>query len=459
MKTAVNLLIILSFIFLLVSKSSFALNNYYFKTIAIDNAGQLLPDTTLTVRITIISATGNALYQETHSSVRTNQFGTFIVKIGTGTKISGDCVGITSTAGKRIKVETNAGSGYVLSVTTLLTDITHNLFNELSDFAWMVNGNEGTSALSNFLGTTDNEELHIEVHNEDTLTNSLILDSSQTIYRDGYTNGGTLPSGDARGTTSVDLQIYRDSSKQVASGKYSVIAGGACNKSGDWATITGGWQNYANGYVSFIAGGAWNSILGRYSVIVGGDSNTISNTGEWSFIAGGWHNTINSSYSVIGGGHHNTATGECSVVLGGKNTLASNYGEVSYSSGSFAAQGDAQTSLFVVRNETTTNASTVLYLDGIIEGMTIPVNTTWAYRIIVVARSGNGAGNSAAWEITGLIDRTFLGTPNVTTVQNTPGWTNPSVILTGNNMQVQVQGASGTTIRWVARVEITEVGL
>jgi len=197
----------------------------------------------------------------------------------------------------------------------------------------------------------------------------------------------------------------------------------------------------------------------KYSVIVGGDSNTISNTGEWSFIAGGWHNTINSSYSVIGGGHHNTATGECSVVLGGKNTLASNYGEVSYSSGSFAANGDAQTSLFVVRNETTTNASTVLYLDGNSEGMTIPVNTTWAYRIIVVARSGNGAGNSAAWEITGLIDRTFLGTPNVTTVQNTPGWTNPSVILTGNNMQVQVQGASGTAMRWVARVEITEVGL
>jgi hypothetical protein len=90
--------------------------------------------------------------------------------------------------------------------------------------------------------------------------------------------------------------------------------------------------------------------------------------------------------------------------------------------------------------------------------MTIPANTSWAYRIIIVARNTNGAANSAAWEIEGLIDRTFLGTPIVTTIQNNPSWTNPSIVLTGNNMQVSVQGVAATTIRWVARVEVVEVG-
>jgi hypothetical protein len=472
-------------------------------------------------------------YQETHAGVATDQFGGYIVEVGSGTVVSGNLAGITATADMRIQAETRVGGGaWVLSSVVSLSSAMQNALNNITAFAWGLKGNSGTTAGTNFIGTTDDEDLHIDVRNGGTVEQSLRMNTNQAIWRESTITG--ITPGNARGKYAVDLQIRRHTATEVASGDHSTIAGGYRNTaSGDFSTIGGGWWNTVSGDYSSIAGGLWNTASGENSTIAGGVQNTVS--GNYSTIGGGGHNTVSGDYSTIGGGGdnntvsgersyigngannevggdlsyigngedneasglgsyigngenneasgdggyignganneaggylsyigngaNNTASGNYATITGGKDTKADKYGQHAFASGSFAAQGDAQTSLFVVRNETTTNASTVLYLDGNSEDMTIPVNTTWAYRIIVVARSGNGAGNSAAWEITGLIDRTFLGTPNVTTVQNTPGWTNPSVILTGNNMQVQVQGASGTTMRWVARVEITEVGL
>jgi hypothetical protein len=427
-------------------------------------------------------------YQETHAGVATDQFGGYIVEVGSGTVVSGNLAGITATADTRIQIETRSGGGaWVLSSLVSLSTVVQNALNNITAFAWGLNGNSGTTAGTHFIGTTDDEDLHIDVRNGGTVEQSLRMNTNQVIWRESAITG--IPSGNARGQGAVDLQISRDTATQVASGWGSTISGGSCNKSGNWATIAGGYQNYANGIVSFIGGGgynetgdystiaggwknyatgdvnfigggAWNSILGRYSVIVGGDSNTINNTREWSFIAGGWHNTINSSYSVIGGGHHNTTTGECSVVLGGKNTLASNYGEVSYSSGSFAANGDAQTSFFVVRNTTTNGTATGLYLDGNARQMTLNDQDFWTFRVLVVGGSDDHT-NYGSYIVTGFIHRngatTTIAGVTTTTVAETSAGYDATAVVSGNALVIRVTGDGTNTMRWVARVEVSQL--
>jgi hypothetical protein len=125
---------------------------------------------------------------------------------------------------------------------------------------------------------------------------------------------GTATGGNARGSNAVDLQTSRTDAINVASGDYSVVAGGINNR--------------ANGTGSFVGGGSNNSTTGLddYQAIVGGQSNTISQSGG-SFIGGGLSNSVNTSagtgYCVISGGRSNSVTSTYSTISGGQNNTAS----------------------------------------------------------------------------------------------------------------------------------------
>ena len=114
--------------------------------------------------------------------------------------------------------------------------------------------------------------------------------------------------GIKRGNNSVDWQMNRYDSWQVASGFSSVIAGGYANEaSGDFSVVSGGLENRNDGAVSSIAGGDGNFIGFDVSggFIGGGVSNRVGGNEsgtESSSIVGGSYNEVYGNNSMIMGG-------------------------------------------------------------------------------------------------------------------------------------------------------------
>jgi hypothetical protein len=192
-----------------------------------------------------------------------------------------------------------------------------------SSDAWALTGNGGTNPSTNFLGTTDGQPLVIRVGNQETFRFNAPGTSAPawSIHRGG---------GNQRGLHAVDLQSSRTAATQVASGEYSVIAGGRNNTaSGGSSVVGGGADNTASGVGSFVGGGKGNQAIENGSFVGSGGFNTAS--GVLSFVGGGYENTASGGRSFVGGGEGNTASGELSFVGSGYRNTAS--GDTSFVGG------------------------------------------------------------------------------------------------------------------------------
>ena len=136
---------------------------------------------------------------------------------------------------------------------------------------WELNGNSFTTPGTNYVGTRDQRALHIYVNGgSGTSSNSLILDTNGSVYRDNNGNG--------RGSNAIDMQISRTAATQVASGQRAVIGGGYQNTaSGDYATIPGGRGLTLSGNNSFgyLAGnsGSNNMSVAEANAFIFGNGN------------------------------------------------------------------------------------------------------------------------------------------------------------------------------------------
>ncbi|HIP87960.1 MAG TPA: hypothetical protein EYH27_05945 [Anaerolineales bacterium] len=279
----------------------------------------------------------------------------------------------------------------------------------------------------------------------------------------------------------------------TASGSYATVGGGSGNAaSGGYATVGGGWDNIASGLYATVGGGAGNAASDRYATVGGGDNNTASDSyatvsggylniasGPRATVGGGAGNAASSLYATVGGGEGNTASGDAATVgggygneiattasyasiPGGLQASASHYGQMAYASGEFATPGDAQTSLYVLRNTTNDTTQTELFLDGRGERITLPSGSTMVFDILIVARSSGQA--SAGYRITGVIENyngttSFIGTPTDNTLgEDRSAW---SVSVEANDtydaLRILVTGENGFNIRWVAMVRTAEV--
>jgi hypothetical protein len=275
----------------------------------------------------------------------------------------------------------------------------------------------------------------------------------------------------------VDLQSTRGSPTQVASGKYSVIGGGLGNTasahssavggglgntaSAPYSAVGGGRQNTASAPYSAVGGGRQNTASGYYSVVGGGLGNTAN--GNYSAVGGGLGNTASGYYSVVGGGKGNTASAPYSAV-GGEQALAALHGQLAHASGKFAVAGDAQWSRLVARVETTSNTPTALALDGASTSLEIPDDTTWAFDILVAARRTDADNESAGYHFCGCVDRNtgtvaLVGSVTKTVLaEDSAGWDcNLSADDTGKTLKITAMGENAKTIRWVARIDLTQV--
>lgn len=331
---------------------------------------------------------------------------------------------------------------------------------------------------------------------------------------------GTIAGGNKRGTGATDWQKVRSDRIHVASGVNSVIGGGTENQaSGQDSTVSGGRFNVAsnlraavgggefntaNGIYAFIGGGGNHTANTNYSFVGGGQSNvTQTNThstvcggsgntgsGLYGFIGGGISHTISGSTATVCGGNTNTATAVASTVCGGRQNTAN--GDHSFIGGGRRgtarsisgyqvfpacnlpiadAVGINQSALLLLARETTNATATVLASDpnpgGTTNQVILPNNSAYSFSGEVIA-GVTGAGNTARWTIDGTIKRganaastAMVGTATVTMTHFDAGAATWVVAVTADTtnggITVTVTGAAATTIRWVCKINTTEM--
>lgn len=298
---------------------------------------------------------------------------------------------------------------------------------------WKTGGNSGTAPGTHFLGTSDNQALELKVNNaralrlEPTGSGPNIIGGSSANFVAAGISGATIAGG---GNT-------------ISSNK--VLAGDS--------TIAGGIRHT-------IDAGANQSTIG------GGEENVIEASAHHSTIGGGIQNVIQTSadLSTIGGGRENSiqAGATYATIPGGWGAQASHHGQMAYGSGSFGSNGDAQTSTHVLRRTTTSVSLSELFLDGAGERMTIPSGAAWTFDVLIIGRTQAGA--TAGYNIRGVIENVggvtaLVGALNVAFANEDVAAWNATVAADDANdaLVIQVNGAAGTTIRWVATVRTTEV--
>ena len=316
---------------------------------------------------------------------------------------------------------------------------------------------------------------------------------------------GTVLGGNKRGIYATDWQKVRGDRTYVASGNYSTIGGGWENvASGQDSVIAGGRFNNAGATRAAIAGGEFNVASSQYSFIGGGQSNT-AQTSSYATVCGGANNTASGTYSFVGGGQLNTASASNAVVSGGSSNTASAtsaaviggdsntanaivstvlggfYGTTRNIEGNCVipacnapiapGAGRTQSALLLLGRQTTDATATVLTSNTFAASTTnqviLPNNSAYSFSVEVIA-GRTGGGDTARWTINGAIKRgagagttAMVGTPTVTMTHNDAGaaaWVvNVTADTTNGGISVTVTGAASTTIRWVTKLNTTEM--
>jgi hypothetical protein len=285
-------------------------------------------------------------------------------------------------------------------------------------------------------------------------------------------DGSTVAGGDSNQSTGIQSTVA-GGSQNDATNNYAAVVGGRQNAaSGDYSIVGGGNVNAATGSYSFVGGGYLNNTTNNYAFVGGGSGNNAS--GANSTIAGGASNTASGQWSTVIGGSLNTANAQASTVVGGRyGTTRGITGLIclpACSAPIASAAGVSQAGLLILGVQTTNATPTVLRSNS--------AAATTSNQLIL---SNNSAVlvtiNMLAWDQTswytvtrqGVITR---GASAATVVYTDVGSSTSSRSLDGGaatwaisqaadttngGLAVTVTGQAGKTIRWVCKLETTEV--
>jgi hypothetical protein len=289
----------------------------------------------------------------------------------------------------------------------------------------------------------------------------IALTPKGTGYISAQVPDGTVAGGNARGANAVDLQTSRNGAAQVASGNFSVIAGGLRNAaSGAESCVCGGNTNTASGDRATVVSGSNNLASGARSV-AGGTSCTSSGVG--SFCIG--ESAVASGSQSIAAGNIAEATGAASASFGiGSN--AHRTGMLSVSSARYATGGDRQSFIQTLGATTTTNAEVEMLprLPPNTEKMTVRAGTVLHMIVSIVGAKSDGS-EVAKYTRQVTIKRvvnttTMVGSPEVVGADLAAG---TSIAITADDtndcLRIGVTGVSSETWRWVAMVKGAELGI
>jgi len=227
-----------------------------------------------------------------------------------------------------------------------------------------------------------------------------------------------------------------------------------------WLTPSG-----SGGTVQGTDGNSYNIRSANTGVGVGGNARGESSV-DLQTIRTGATEVASGAGAATLAGDSNTASGQNSATLAGKQAVAKRYGQVAQAAGSFAVNGDAQASTYVMRGTTTNASPVILTLDGTSAKPVLDNYTTWMFEILIVGRNVSSlVEESASFMFRGAIDQrgTLASTALVAGVgkevhKDVSAWDADVTADTVNGaLEIEVTGEVGKNIRWVAFVRTVEV--
>jgi hypothetical protein len=335
----------------------------------------------------------------------------------------------------------------------------------------------GTGSVLSFLGAGDSLVL---VYSKQNITFGTVSGATQT---------GWFLLNKSSTTAANAFSAIAGGNSNSAAAQYTFIGGGLNNTTNNtYATVVGGSSNAASGTSSAVVGGSSNTASGQNSAVIAGANNTAENTN--AVVVGGATNIANSQRSAVVGGSINVTTGGSAAVVGGNNSLASgqdsaviagNYGTTRVIVGNLvfpaSAQpiaslvGATQSGLLLLGRQTTDATSTRLTSNPSAattnNQVILPNNSAYTFQGTCIANVTAG-GTTSGWKFEGVIKRganaastTLVAAVTPTVIAQDAGaaaWVLAITADTTNGgIAVTVTGAAATTIRWVCKIETTEV--
>jgi hypothetical protein len=289
-----------------------------------------------------------------------------------------------------------------------------------------------------------------------------------------FTYTGWISLNQGAASSSNYFSVVSGGNSNAAVGTYSgTFAGLNATASSSQAVVLGGNFNTSSGGTSITGGGTSNTASGNSSGIFAGDNNSAGGAG--SAIIGGSTNASGGVNAFVGGGIGNDANAANSVVVGGQagaaRSIIGNFVTPASNAPITVFSGRQQIATLLLGVATTDATSTVLRSDANAAGTTnqviLPNNSAYYFKGSITA-GVTGAGNSAMWSFEGGIKRgagvgttVLVGTPVLNVVAQDAGASTWVVALTADTtnggLAVTVTGQAATTIRWVCKVETTEM--
>jgi hypothetical protein len=260
---------------------------------------------------------------------------------------------------------------------------------------------------------------------------------------------------------------------EIAGHNSSVLSGQSNRVQNSYSVVAGGSGNTASVSYSSVSGGLNNFAGGQYSSVVGGQTNTAA--GDGSSVVGGASNSANNQNSVVIAGNNNLASASNSVCLAGSygttRAIVGNTVIPACNAPITTTRGVSQLALLALGRQTTDATATVLRSDTNAAGTTnqviLPNNSAYAFQGTVIANV-TGGGTTSGWKFEGVIKRganaastTLVAAVIPTVIAQDIGAVTWAVAVTADTtnggIAVTVTGAAATTIRWVCKIETTEV--
>ena len=452
MKTLAFLCLI--FLSVLFTQDAYSLDNFWYKDVAINAGGQLLPDSAVAVTVTIQND-NSILYQERFYSVRTDQFGVFLIRVGTGTVLSGNLDDIITYANTRIKIETSTENGWVLSSIINISQIRRFLeLDDIDKIGWSLTGNEGTNPADNFLGTTDDMDLVFRINNIEAGRINRSNSNTSFGYNTLHSIDGTAQNNTAIGTealysnttgwsnTAVGKQaLYYNTFRgnQVAVGDSALFNNGNnFNQSSPYVDSAKSIRNVAVGSKALFSNeiGFWNTAVGynaAYYNIMGKSLTAIGTEALLSNIDGK-NNTALGTWALYGNTHGSWNTGLGSGALktnttGDTNTVIG-LSAMYYNNGN----GNVAQGMFAAAFNSTGNGNTAIGTKSLFHNQTGSYNTAIGYQ---AAQSYWWRNYHSSIFIGAFSDGAFNGITNSIAIGN-------GVLVNGSN-QIRLGGATHQT--------------
>jgi len=445
---------------------------FSFQAVVRSSSNQLITNQQVGVRLSIVqgSASGSSVFTERHTPT-TNGNGLATLEIGSGTNISGSFAAINWASGSYfVKVETDpaGGTNYSISGTSQLLSVPYALYSITtggSSNGWGLTGNAGTNANTNFIGTTDNNDLVFKRNslkvgsigsetthfgnNTFTAANTGVWNSAFGAFSLSKNTSGSYNTGlgfrsmqnNTEGTSNTGLGVQAlmtniDGNNNTAIGVNAMIL----NQSGDKNVAIGaqslynnttGSENVALGFEA-LASNTYRSGLvavgyrALYSNSTGSD-NTASGYSALQANTTGYQNTAYGSQALYNniGGYANTAIGTDALLIikEGQYNVAVGYNVLSKAVAGYSNTAVGQSSLKEFVTGTDNTAFGALTLSSLTSGSN---NTAIGFGALFSQTSGSNnvaVGKNAVVPLTTGSNQVRIGNTDVTYAGVQKAWT------------------------------------